>query len=294
MPYFDAGDDMRIWYRQSGPPTAPALLLLHGFTGNGAVWRPLAAALRNRYTLIIPDLPGHGRTAAPANPDRLAMARTAADLWNLLNHLNIAETAVLGYSMGGRLALHVAARDPARVRGLILESASPGIDDAEARLARRSADCELANRIEAQGLDWFLDYWESQPLFASHRRQSGFRCRQQRRIRAANSAAGLAQSLRGAGTGGQPSLWTALPSLTVPVLVVVGADDTKFRSIGEAMVSRLRHARLAVMAGAGHTPHWECPRAYRQLVAEFLDRLEPPARQPLSDAPHSGDYCDRT
>lgn len=294
MPYFDAGDDMRIWYRQSGPPTAPALLLLHGFTGNGSVWRPLASALKSRYHLIIPDLPGHGRTAAPAHPDRLTLARTAIDLWNLVDHLNVAETAVLGYSMGGRLALHVAARDPARVRGLILESASPGIDEEQARLARRAADSELANRIDAQGLDWFLEYWESQPLFASHRRQPEFRRRQQRRIRAASSAAGLAQSLRGAGTGGQPSLWTALPSLTVPALVVVGADDPKFRSVGEAMVSRLHRARLAVIAGAGHTPHWECPRVYRQLVVEFLEQLDPPARQPISDAPHSGDYCDRT
>jgi 2-succinyl-6-hydroxy-2,4-cyclohexadiene-1-carboxylate synthase len=250
----------------SGPP----LLLLHGFTGSAANWRPLLPAFAAHFRVIAVDLLGHGRSAHPSDPARYRMPLAAADLLALLDALAIERAHLLGYSMGGRLALYTAVRFPQRVASLILESSSPGLATQAERAARRAQDEALADWIEAHGVAAFVARWEQLPLWASQARLPDEQRAALRAQRLQNSPAGLANSLRGLGTGAQPSLWPRLPDLTLPVLLLAGALDAKFVAIGRQMAAVLPRARLEIVPDAGHTLHWERPLAFSRLALDFL------------------------
>ena len=246
------------------------ILLLHGFTGGVSVWREHAPVLARHATVVAVDLIGHGHSDAPGDPARYSMARCVADLLAVLDHLGLARVAVLGYSMGARVALHLAAAAPDRVSALILESGSPGLAAEEERRARRDSDEALAARIERDGVERFVDYWEALPLFATQRQAPPAVQIVQRQQRLSNSATGLANSLRGMGTGAQASLWNCLCELHMPTLLIVGALDDKFGAIGRAMAAALPRARLAIVLDAGHTVHLEQPEEFDRLVTDFL------------------------
>src|SRR5262249_26017949 len=163
-----------------------------------------------------------------ADPARYQIENAARDLCDLLKALDVPSATWLGYSMGGRLALYLALAYPHIVTTLVLESASPGLATSEARADRIRSDEPLAELIERDGIEAFTAYWESLPLFAS---QSDSVRAALRPVRLKNNAHGLANSLRGMGTGAQPSLWDKLPDLTMPCLVIAGELDTKFVDI---------------------------------------------------------------
>jgi len=259
--------DQSAWGGGEGRPT---LLLLHGFTGSAASWRGHVATLTRYATVVAVDLIGHGNSDAPADPARYTMAHCIADLLAALDHLGIAHVVALGYSMGARVALRLAAAAPDRVAALILESGSPGLATEEEREARRAADAALATRIEQDGVDKFVDYWEAIPLFATQRGLPAPVRDRLRRQRLRNSATGLANSLRGMGTGTQEPLWDRLGTIMLPALLVAGALDEKFCVIGCAMAAAMPRADLAVVPGAGHTTHVEQPAEFDQLVTGFL------------------------
>jgi 2-succinyl-6-hydroxy-2,4-cyclohexadiene-1-carboxylate synthase len=246
------------------------LLLLHGFTGSVQNWAGLQRALAAEARTIAVDLPGHGESSAPVEVARYEMAAVAADLCALLDHLEIRTAHLLGYSMGGRLALYLVLRHPGRWRSLILESASPGLATAAEREARVRQDETLAAFIEAEGIAAFVARWEALPLFASQKRLPQDVQQRHRAGRLANRAQGLAGSLRGMGTGTQPSLWAELSGLALPALLIAGAEDEKFAGIGRRMVARLPQAKLVLVSDAGHTVHLERPQAYADLVREWL------------------------
>lgn len=259
----------------SGAAGGEPLVLLHGFTGCAANWRALSAAWAGRYQSVAFDLLGHGRSDAPADPARYAMAATVADLAAVLDQLGLRRVVVLGYSLGGRVALHFAAAYPEWVRALILESASPGLATAAERQARIATDEALAARLERDGLQAFVDYWERLPLFASQTRLSAEARAALRAQRLQNNPAGLANSLRGLGTGAQPALWDHLPAIATPTLLVAGALDEKFTLIAQQMAARLPNARLDIVPDAGHTVHLEQPEAFIASVAGFLEDQRP-------------------
>jgi len=248
--------------RGAGPP----LVLLHGFTGSSADWTLPFAGRR----VIAVDLPGHGRSPLPAPESRLPEVADA--LVAVLDRLGIGCADWLGYSLGGRAALHVALRHPARVGRLVLESCSPGIADADTRAARAAADAALADALEREGLDAFVDRWLAQPLFASQARLPTAVRARARAVRLANTAAGLAAALRALGPGVQVPLWDALERIAAPVLLVVGADDAVYRRYATAMAARLPRAAVAVIPDAGHTAHLENPAAFAASVEDFLER----------------------
>jgi 2-succinyl-6-hydroxy-2,4-cyclohexadiene-1-carboxylate synthase len=234
------------------------LVLLHGFTQTGASWAPAAAALRPRYRVLAPDLRGHGAASARRPVD---FAAVEADLDAL-----VPPGAVLaGYSMGGRIALHHAVSRPGRVARLVLVGASPGLADPAERAARAAADARLADRLEAIGVEAFAREWGAQPLFAG---QPPAVAAAAHADRLRSSAAGLAAALRGLGTGVMAPLWGALPGLALPVTLVVGERDAKFRAIAERMAAGLPEARLVVVAGAGHAAQLERPAAVAAAIAE--------------------------
>jgi 2-succinyl-6-hydroxy-2,4-cyclohexadiene-1-carboxylate synthase len=255
--------------RISGAGRRP-LLLLHGFTGSGGSWNGIVEGLEAHFRLIRVDLLGHGRTAAPADPARYGIEAAAADLEAILQQAAAVPADVLGYSMGGRLALYLALTRPVLVRSLILESASPGLATAAERETRRRQDEALAWRIEQEGIEAFVQEWEQIPLFASQKKLSPVIRDALRRRRLANRAQGLANSLRGLGTGSQPSLWPRLPELSMPVLLLAGEWDEKFSGINRAMAATMPRAHVVIVPGAGHTIHLEQPGSWQEIVTTFL------------------------
>ena len=238
-------------------PVAMAdLVLLHGFTQTGRSWQPIAHALAGRYRAAAPDLPGHGAFA-----ERRPASFPACDAY--LRAVSEEPYVLCGYSMGGRVALHAAFSLGARVRRLVLIGASPGLADRAERAARAASDAALADRIEAIGMDAFAAEWESQPLFAGMPRGVAELAGEDRRR---NTPAGLAAALRGLGAGVMPSLWERLPDLDVPVDLVVGERDEKFRGIAEKMAYSLPRARVTVVPDAGHAVQLEAPDAVVELL----------------------------
>jgi 2-succinyl-6-hydroxy-2,4-cyclohexadiene-1-carboxylate synthase len=249
------------------------LLLLHGFTGSSANWSSLIPAFPKRYRIIAVDLLGHGCTDAPADESRYRIEQAAADLEALMIRLNATPAHVLGYSMGGRLALYLALTRPYLARSLILESASPGMESEEQRIQRRSSDEQLAGWIEANGIGAFVEYWEQLLLFASQGELPADVRLSLREQRLENRPCGLANSLRGMGTGAQPSLWPCLGKLLMPALLLAGALDGKFTAINERMASLIPRATLSVIDSAGHTTHLEQPAAFVGAIRKFLNEI---------------------
>ncbi|WP_376796850.1 2-succinyl-6-hydroxy-2,4-cyclohexadiene-1-carboxylate synthase [Thermogemmatispora sp.] len=266
--------------RPTDQRTQPALVLLHGFTGSALGWGPfLEEFAAAGWRVIALDLHGHGLSEAPADPRRYSMEHCRADLLEALRQLGIApaQAILLGYSLGGRIALYCSFSG--FFRALILESASPGIADPQERELRRRHDEALAASLEREGLAAFVTRWEQQPLFASQQRLPAEKRAALRAQRLANRPEGLAGSLRGVGTGVQPPLHARLPELQLPVLLICGALDEKFCAIGQEMAQRLPHATLAIVPEAGHTVHLEQPRRFAELVLSFCSSL------PASDTP---------
>jgi 2-succinyl-6-hydroxy-2,4-cyclohexadiene-1-carboxylate synthase len=241
---------------------APALVLLHGFTHTGASWAPVLAELGERYRGVAPDLRGHG---AASNREPVTLEAVLEDLDSLAPE----RFALAGYSMGGRLALHLALAHPDRVERLVLIGASPGIGDPGDRAERRLADERLADEIEASSIEEFAARWEATPVLAGQPAAVRDAAREDR-LR--NHPAGLARALRGLGTGALPSSWDRLSELPMPVVVVVGEHDHRFRAIAEQMASALPQAEVVVVPGAGHAVHLEAPREVAESAAGGLAR----------------------
>lgn len=246
------------------------VVLLHGFTGSGESWSEIVKALEATYRVFTIDLLGHGKTESPSDVDRYRMEYAAADLDAIFEYLGYAQVHIVGYSMGGRLALYTALKYPTRFKSLILESASPGLADPAERAARMASDAALAESILRDGITAFVKRWEALPLFATQQilpEETRLRLYRQR-LR--NNPLGLANSLRGMGTGSQPSLWEQLPRLQLPVLLLTGEFDAKFTQIARAMHSALSVAHLHIVPGAGHTIHLEQPDIFTRLLSEFM------------------------
>jgi 2-succinyl-6-hydroxy-2,4-cyclohexadiene-1-carboxylate synthase len=234
------------------------VVLLHGFTQTRQSWRRTVSGLRGSYRVLSPDLPGHGQAA-----DRRPASFAACSAY--VRALGGDRFTLGGYSMGGRIALAAALAHPGLVERLVLVGASPGLADPDERAARRRADAALAERIEAIGIEAFAAEWGAQPLFAG----------QDERVAAAahadrlrNTPAGLAAALHGLGTGVMEPLWDRLGGLALPVTLVVGERDEKFRAIAARMAEALPQARVLVVAGAGHAVQLEQPDAVAGAIAD--------------------------
>jgi 2-succinyl-6-hydroxy-2,4-cyclohexadiene-1-carboxylate synthase len=257
----------------------PALLLLHGFTGDVSTWEPFFDRWAS-FKLIRVDVIGHGRSDSPSEPARYSMAHAVEDLLAILDQLGVRQTALLGYSMGGRLALHIALAAPERLWALVLESASPGIADPKERKARVASDNVLADSIERDGLEAFVDRWQSQPLFSSQASLPPEVFEHQRRQRLASNPIGLANSLRGMGAGRQDYLISRLPELSLPTLLIAGALDERYTALTNDMSQAIPHSAVAIIQDAGHAAHLEQPDGFAELAGDFLSRTTPSSAHP--------------
>jgi 2-succinyl-6-hydroxy-2,4-cyclohexadiene-1-carboxylate synthase len=257
---------VKLHLEELGPAgaTGRALVLLHGFTGSAASWRPFAWGRR----AVAVDLVGHGRSPKPDDPTFYRAESQVGQLLAVLDRLDLGQVDLVGYSMGGRLAMQLAVALPQRVRNLVLESASPGIVDPAERAARVASDEKLAQLAESSPIETFVDRWERAPLFASQERlPAGTRARL-RAQRLGNDPRGLAASLRGFGAGVPEPLWERPPAHRT--LLIVGALDEKYCALGRAMAEWMADARLEIVPNAGHTIHLEQPAAFERLVHDFL------------------------
>jgi 2-succinyl-6-hydroxy-2,4-cyclohexadiene-1-carboxylate synthase len=235
------------------------VLALHGFTGSAATWEPLRA----RFEVVAPDLLGHGDAACPADPAEYAVEREVA---RVLAATPDGPIDVLGYSLGGRVALQLALMHPSRVDRLVLLSASPGIADPAERAARVAADERLATVLECDGIEAFVDRWERLPLWASQSAELRARLRVDR----LRDPVGLANSLRGIGQGTAPPVLDRLRELAMPVTLIVGALDTRYVALAEQMAARIAGSRLVVVPGAGHALHLERPDDFIHALEDAL------------------------
>lgn len=266
---------LNVVQRGAGSPLPP-LVLLHGFTGGAAGWTTLAEALAPEFTTIAIEIVGHGRSDAPVAVERYQMRRAVDDLAAVLRALGHERACWLGYSMGGRTALQVAVHRPEVVSSLVLVGASPGLATAAERMERVRADGALADRIERDGVEAFVDEWERVPLFATQQRLPAAVRSQVRAGRLANSAMGLANSLRGMGTGAQEAVHERLAEVRIPVLLSAGMLDAKFAAIAQEMARALPDATIKPIEGSGHAVHLEQPGALAAAVLGFMRRVHAP------------------
>jgi len=255
---------IRYAYEVSG--NGAPLLLLHGFTGSKATWKPFIPLWSQRYRTIAVDIIGHGESDSPDQITHYTMEAFACTLEILLQNLGIQKTNVLGYSMGGRIALYLTVKRPELIRAVLLESASPGLETKEERLNRIQQDEALADFIAENGLIAFVNRWESLPLFASQKTLPEHVKEAIRKERLAQNPNGLAASLRGMGTGQQPSLWEELPHIKKPVMLVTGRYDTKFVNIARRMKKSLPNCVHIIAEGCGHAVHVESPKTFGKIV----------------------------
>lgn len=236
---------------------APRLVFVHGFTQTGRSWWPIAERFADRYEIMLIDAPGHGGSST--------VRASLVESGHLIGEMGGPATYV-GYSMGGRMVLHLAANSPEFIDRLVLISTTAGIDDARERAARRASDDALAADLEREGLDAFLERWLALPLFD---RLSPAAADPDDRRR--NTVDGLASSLRLAGTGTQEPLWERLHSIDAPTLVITGELDVKFTELGRRLTDAVgRQASHTVIGDAGHATHLERRDDVHSAIEEFL------------------------
>lgn len=240
------------------------LVCLHGFTGTQSTWHELADLLPNVHVIVF-DLFGHGSS-------QVENCYTMDEQIDAIDRVlaGFDEFALLGYSMGGRTALSYAAKYPSKVTHLLLESASPGLKRASERAERRSRDEALACKIETEGIEAFVDFWQEIPLFATQRDLPVEVQQIIREERLSQTEKGLALSLRSVGTGAQASQWHNLKNLPMPVTLITGALDQKFCAIAQDMAECIPKVKHIVVNGAGHAIHVENPAEFATIVKEQL------------------------
>jgi len=235
----------------------PRAVLVHGFTQTHETWVDVIDSLKQNFEVIAVDAPNHG-DSCDISLNLESGAKAIGEVGG--------NATYIGYSLGGRFCLTLALAEPQLVSRLVLISTTAGIEDKELRSERIRNDEELARRIEQIGVNQFIDEWLNQSLFAGLNNETN-----QRGVRLKNTAIGLSSSLRLCGAGRQQPTWSRLKELTMPVLVIAGANDEKYRRLAERLVSEIGdNATLKIVENSGHTPHLEQPEIFQDLLSNFI------------------------
>ncbi|MGL5834191.1 MAG: 2-succinyl-6-hydroxy-2,4-cyclohexadiene-1-carboxylate synthase [Waterburya sp.] len=242
------------------------MLFLHGFMGDCHDFAQVSDSLSDFCCLIV-DLPGHGQTKVQQDSN-YQMSNVALALIELLGELNIKQCILVGYSMGGRIALYLAIHFPQYFQGVILESTSPGLSNQLERDRRLVQDLKLAEQLESLNLADFIQQWYSQPLFSSFVQHPNYQEAIARRL--GNDPYKLAKSLHFMGLGTQSSLWNRLGEIQVPLLLIVGELDPKFVKLNQLMAQDCLQARLQIVASTGHNVHFEHSAQFSSLIKHFI------------------------
>ena len=255
-------------------PDPRGWLLLHGFTGAPTAFSPLVDRLDGMGPFLAPWLPGHDGADWPA--DLFTFDAVVDTIAEAAHSVRDAPWHVIGYSMGGRLALRLALRHPDLTAGLTLLGARPGLKDEAERTARQRDDAARAALLRENGTAAFVARWEALPLFATQQRLPEALRARQRDIRLGHDAEALARALEILGTGAMPSCWPELPQLSVPVRLVVGGLDAAYIELAAEVAAVVPHATVSVVPGCGHNIVLEDPGTLAELISPRRSAREAP------------------
>ena len=227
------------------------VLFIPGFMQRGDAWRPVAELLPERYPSTMLD---HSEHSFESRLTEIAEAGAGGVL--------------VGYSLGGRLALRAALRSPGSFSAVVTVGATAGIEEGPLRVARAEADEKLASWIETASMEDVVSLWERQPMFAD---QSDALVEAQRSGRLSHDQRSLALLLRTAGQGALEPVWHDLRSLELPLLAIAGARDDGYTRAAKRIASTAPNGRLAIVEEAGHAPQLQQPDEVARVISEFLD-----------------------
>lgn len=259
-----------LYVTVKGSRNKPALVLLHGFMGTGLDWGQLTETLSQDYYCVAIDLPGHGMSQDTLVSRRSGFAQTHKRIEITLQRLDIHSYALLGYSLGGRIAFYHATRKPKGLKALLVESAHPGLKEAEKRLERLKHDHQWAKRLRQEPFEQVLADWYQQPVFSN---LSQTQRQEQIRRKTQLDPRPLANMLEATSLAEQPPLSDKLAKLSLPIALFNGRRDNKFCKISEQLSQRLKQPQRLMFDNAGHNIHFEQPELFTDRVRQVLDHI---------------------
>ena len=261
-----------IWpHLTFGNAQKPPIIFLHGFMGRGEDWRAVCEMLAGDFYCLAPDLPGHGENTKLPLDAPIIFNDLAKGVLTLLDVYALPLAALVGYSMGGRVALHTIIKHPARFRALVLESASPGLKEEKERQERLEIDGMRAKNILQNGLPSFLEKWYQAEVFASLQSRPKI-LDSIKTARRQNEAAWMAKIIIDLSPGQQQPLWEELPNLALPSLILAGELDEKYSQIATKTAGAVVNAQLQLIPETGHNIHTEEAGVFVKEVEVFLKR----------------------
>lgn len=249
----------------------PCVLMLHGFMGSGKVFDHLMPLLKSHYNPVTLDLAGHGKTGIAFDDGRFSTQNLANDLDKIIKQLPSIPSYLYGYSMGGRLAFQYAANFGRYLKGLILESSTCGFNSEAEAAERRKVDNARANEIE-KDFEGFLEHWRQLPLFNTGRKPDAELFEIYKEVQQNQSNIQMARCLRGFGTGTMPLCQHSIKKIDLPVLLIAGEKDEKFRKINNDMHRLLPKSELAIVPEASHRIHLNRPKLLAQYIIQFISK----------------------
>jgi 2-succinyl-6-hydroxy-2,4-cyclohexadiene-1-carboxylate synthase len=261
-----------LHFYTAGDPEKLPIIFFHGFLGSGLDWKEIIEKLSQNFYCLALDLPGHGKTRVHGPISDYSMESFAVSITKFVKNKELHNAILLGYSMGGRIALFLSAMVKNLWSAAILESATPGLRQEKQRIERRTKDTKIANKLEKEKLEDFLNDWYQQPLFATIGQVKNFNSILKQRQN--NDPFELAKALRMMGVGVQPSLWNACKMVNIPILLLAGEFDRKFCNILRDMNTVNTEFGVKIVKNAGHNVHLEQPDAYYKEIYKFLISIE--------------------
>ena len=247
-----------------------SVFFLHGFTGCAIDWIPIIPSLNKKYNYFLVDLIGHGKSDSPQKSDYYYIGSIINQLEKIILALTNNKIVLVGYSMGGRIALNFSLKNSSLLKGLILESSTWGINEEKLRKERVLQDEKLADFIDNNPIEKFIDYWMNIDLFNTQRRFSNERLSQIRERKLENNRTGLANTLRCSGTGNMDPLHKNIKDIQLKTLLITGELDSKFTDINIEMANLFNNAEHKIIKNAGHNTHLEEPLKFIEELNKYL------------------------
>ena len=264
----------KFWEWLGSSPESPTILAFHGFGGSGQDFEPVAKVLDHLgLNWIAPRLSAFAPRHSPDEESYLLREEFLRLIHQIIEDYGVKRPIVMGYSMGGRIALQYALCHQESVRGLILVGVTPGIRDSSLMLERKHLEDEWIQMIESDGVSAFQDYWQTLPVVASQVRIPEEVKEAIRNRRRAALPRELIFSLQLFGQGVFPALWDNISQLAIPALLVAGADDEKYLELAHEMQKEMKHGTAEAIPNAGHTAHLENTPAFAKCCEKFINKL---------------------
>lgn len=247
----------------------PYIILIHGFTGSLQDWGQFEKFFPNDFNLVGIDLIGHGKSDSPSDLRYYSTDSIIRQIKKVKEAVTGKKIFLLGYSMGGRAALNYALSLPYDLEGLILESATAGIINSALKFERERTDRNLAEFIQSNPIEKFVDDWMDKEIFQTQKNLSHSILNEIRNRKLDCNKTGIANSLLGFSAGVMNPVFDKLSELRIPVQLICGELDNKFVDINLQMQKLLPNSKLSIIKNSGHNVHLEETKQYADIVYSF-------------------------